>query len=140
MNKLTVLILASLLANVAQATERYQTTAGASALSQAGALAGANAQTGNVGVNNTIQAGDYGDLRIVPPAIAPNVNTSVICPMIVPGSKAASVFFFSGSGTHAPDIVPLCVAWHMGQTDVVERMTCAASKEYAKANPNCAVK
>jgi hypothetical protein len=40
--------------------------------------------------------------------------------------------------THAPDIVPICVAWHLGQKDVVEKMTCAASKEYAKANVNCA--
>lgn len=87
---------------------------------------------GNVGISN-----DYSDLRIVPPAISPNINTNVICPMVMQGSKAGSVFFFSGSGTHAPDIVPICVAWHLGQKDVVERMTCAASKEYAKANPAC---
>ena len=137
MYKLSVLVLAALLANVAQATERYQPSVGANALSQSGALAGANAQTGNVGVNNTIQAGDYSDLRIVPSAIAPSINTGVICPMVMQGSKAGSVFFFSGSGTHAPDIVPICVAWHLGQTTVVEKMTCASSKEYAKANGNC---
>lgn len=123
-----------------QATERYIPSVGATALSQSGALAGANAVNGNVGVNNTIEAGDYSDLRIVPPAIAPSINTGVICPMVMQGSKAGSVFFFSGSGTHAPDIVPICVAWHLGQKDVVEKMTCAASKEYAKANVNCGVK
>jgi hypothetical protein len=136
MNKLTVLVLAGLLANVAQATERYQPSVGANALSQAGAIA----QTGNVGVNNTIEAGDYGDLRIVPSAIAPSINTGVICPMVMQGSKAGSLFFISGSGTHAPDLVPICIAWHLGQKDVVEKMTCASSKEYAKANLNCGVK
>jgi hypothetical protein len=91
-------------------------------------------------VTNSIEAADMGDLRIVPSAIAPSINTGVICPMVMQGSKAGSVFFFSGSGTHAPDIVPICVAWHLGQKDVVEKMTCSASKEYAKANPNCGVK
>lgn len=90
---------------------------------------------GNVSINNP--APDFGDLRIVPPAIAPSVNTNIICPMVMQGSKAGSVFFFSGSGTHAPDIVPLCVAWHLGQKEVVERMTCDADPAYRKANPNC---
>lgn len=102
------------------------------ALGGAGGFGGAG---GNVSINNP--APDFGDLRIVPPAIAPSINTSIICPMVMQGSKAGSVFFFSGSGTHAPDIVPLCVAWHLNQKDVVEKLTCQASKEYAKANPNC---
>lgn len=83
---------------------------------------------GNSGSTNT---------RSVPSAIAPSVNTSIICPMVMQGSKAGSVFFFSGSGTHQPDIVPLCVAWHLKQFSVVEKMTCSASKEYAAANPAC---
>lgn len=101
---------------------------------------GGNAAGGSVGattLNNTTEAGDYSDLRIVPPAIAPGINTNIICPMVMQGSKAGSVFFFSGSGTHKPDIVAICVAWHLGQTDVVQRMTCDADKAYAKANPAC---
>jgi hypothetical protein len=100
---------------------------------------GAGGNVGNITPSQSVNvpAPDYGDMRIVPSAIAPSVNTGVICPMVMQGSKAGSVFFFSGSGTHAPDIVPICVAWHLKQMDVVEKMTCAASKEYAKANPNC---
>ena len=81
--------------------------------------------------------GNPSPIRNVPTAIAPSVNNSQICPMVMQGSKAGSVFFFSGSGTHQPDIVPLCVAWHLDQLDVVERMTCEASMAYRRANPNC---
>jgi len=102
--------------------------AGAASFSQGGQGIGGNSTT-------TVEAADYGDLRIVPPAIAPSINTNVICPMVAQGSKAGSVFFFSGSGTHSPEIVAVCVAWHMKQYDVVERMTCKASKEYREANP-----
>lgn len=104
-----------------------------------GGAGGAGGSVGNVTGGSISQNADYGDLRIVPPAIAPSINTGVICPMVMQGSKAGSVFFFSGSGTHAPDIVPLCVAWHLGQKDVVERITCQASKAYRDANPSCEV-
>lgn len=100
-------------------------------------VGGAGGSVGNTSQSIAVEAPDYGDLRVVPPAIAPSVGNNVICPMVAQGSKAASVFFFSGSGTHAPSIVPICVAWHLGQKDVVERMACAADKSYAKANPNC---
>lgn len=73
----------------------------------------------------------------VPPAIAPAVNNSVACPMVMQGSKAASIIYFSVGGTGKPEIVPLCVAWYLGQKEVVERMTCKASKEYSEANPAC---
>jgi hypothetical protein len=86
-------------------------------------------------INN--EAGNYRDLRIVPPAIAPSVGNNVICPMVAQGSKAASVFFFSGSGTHEPDLVPICIAFHLRQPEVVEAIACAGSKEYRKANGNC---
>ena len=76
-------------------------------------------------------------VRNVPTAIAPSVNNSQICPMVMQGSKAGSVFFFSASGTHNPDIVALCVAWHLDQLDVVERITCEASPAYRRANFNC---
>ena len=82
-------------------------------------------------------AGSGASIRNIPTAIAPSVGNSQICPMVAQGSKAGSVFFFSGSGTHQPDIVPLCVAWHLDQLDVVERMTCEASMAYRRANPNC---
>jgi hypothetical protein len=105
-----------------------------------GGTGGQGGVGGNATLNNSYnnQAPDLGDLRIVPPAIAPSVSTNIICPMVMQGSKAGSVFFFSGSGTHAPDIVSLCVAWHLGQKDVVEQMTCKASKAYREVNPNCA--
>ena len=78
-------------------------------------------------------------IRNVPSAIAPSVSNSQACPMVTMGSKAGSVFFLSASGTHEPSIVPICVAWHLKQLDVVEKMTCAISQAYAKANPVCSV-
>ena len=92
---------------------------------------------GTGGSANFNNRSDFSDLRIVPPAIAPAVTNFQICPMVMQGSKAGSVFFFSGSGTHKPDIIEVCVAYQLGQLDVVERLTCNASKEYRKANPNC---
>lgn len=106
----------------------------------AGGLGGAGGvgNGGSATINN--QASDYGDLRIVPSAIAPSVVNVNDCPLVMQGSKAGSVFFFSGSGTHSPEIVGLCVAKYLGQKDVMERMTCQASKAYREANPNCEVK
>jgi hypothetical protein len=104
-----------------------------------GGNGGIGGSVGNTTLNAVTESGDYRDLRIVPPAIAPSINTNIICPMVMQGSKAGSVFFFSGSGTHEPDIVPLCVAWHLGQKDVVERMACQASEAYRNANRNCEV-
>ena len=98
---------------------------------------GTGGNVGNTTLNNTTEAGDYGDLRIVPPAIAPSVSNNIICPMVAQGSKAGSVFFFSGSGTSEPDLVPICIAWHLGQAAVVEAMACAAEPTYRKANANC---
>lgn len=105
----------------------------------AGGLGGAGGSVSNVTGGSITQNADYGNLRIVPPAIAPSINTNDICPLVMQGSKAGSVFFFSGSGTHAPDIVPICVAYQLKQYEVVERMTCQASKAYREANPRCEV-
>lgn len=85
-----------------------------------------------------VEAGDYGDLKQVPPAIAPSVFNPNTCPIVMQGSAAGSVFFFSGSGTTSPELVAICVAYQLGQTNVVEAMTCNASKAYRQANPNCA--
>ena len=100
---------------------------------------------GNVGdvtasPNQSIQveAPDYGDLRQVPPAIAPSVFNSTICPIVMQGSGAGSVFFISLSGTSDAELVPICVAYQLKQYNVVEAMTCNKSKEYRQANPNCA--
>lgn len=117
------------------ATSNAAAFAGAAAL--AGGGTGYGGDVGNISLNNTTEAADYGDLRIVPSAIAPNVTTNVICPMVAGGSKAASVFFLSGSGTHKPELVDICVAFHLGQMEVVEQLTCARSEQYRKANANC---
>ncbi len=69
-------------------------------------LGGDGGSVGNTSVANTIEAGDYSDLRIVPPAIAPNVTNTVICPIVTQGSKAGSVFFFSGSAQLAQTLTP----------------------------------
>ena len=92
---------------------------------------------GNTNLNNTTEAGDYDDLKIPPLAIAPSVSNTVICPMVSQGSKAVSLWPISLSGTHAPEIVAICVAYHLNQADVVQAIACNQSKEYAKANPAC---
>lgn len=104
--------------------------AGAAAFGQGGQGIGGNSTT-------TVEAGDYGDLRITPSAIAPSVSTNVICPMVLQGSAAGSVWFASGSGTTGPEVVALCVAWHLGQKEVVEQLTCKADKHYREVNLNC---
>lgn len=120
-------------------TNNVTNNKGGDASANAGAIAlgggGFGGQGGNVSINNP--AADFGDLRIVPSAIAPNVVNNVVCPMVAGGSKAGSVFFFSGSGTHAPELVTICVAFHLGQFEVVEQLTCAKDSNYRKANGNC---
>lgn len=121
------------------ATAKATATGVGVGVGQGGAGGAGGAGYGGAGgsVSYNSEAPDYGDLRIVPPAIAPSVGNNVICPMVSQGSKAGSVFFFSASGTHHPKIVDICVAWHLGQKEVVERMACNSSEAYRAANPNC---
>lgn len=142
MKKLFIAITMALTINANATGLAPQPTAHASAAASAFGVGvgigqgGAGGQSGSV--TSTInQNSDYGDLKIVPSAIAPSVSMNVICPMVQQGSKAGSVFFASVSGTTSAEIVPICVAWQLKQLDVVEKMTCAASKEYALANVNC---
>ncbi len=129
------LLLIALLTSVTANATPPKPSQGAIALSNAGAIA----STGNVGVNNTIEASDYSDLRIVPPAIAPSVTNSVICPIITQGSKAGSVFFFSGSGTTSPNINAICLAWHSNNNALVHAIACNQSSDYKKANEQIGV-
>ena len=54
-----------------------------------GGAGGAVGDVSGVGVGgsaNFSNRSDFSDLRIVPPAIAPNINTNIICPMVMQGS------------------------------------------------------
>jgi len=105
----------------------------------AGALAlassGAYNSTGSTYVNVSENQNDH----IIPAnsAIAPNIVTSVICPIVSPTSHAVQFLIFGGSTTGSQSLNGICVAYHLGQTDVIEKMACNKDKEYAKANPNC---
>jgi hypothetical protein len=101
--------------------------AGSASYSQGG-------QGGSISNSYQNQAPDYGDLRIVPSAIAPSINTGVICPMVMQGSKAGSVFFFSGSGTTSPEINAICLAWHSNDKELIHAIACADSSSYRKAS------
>ena len=70
-------------------------------------------------------------------AVAPNVYSSVICPIINQSSHAAQTIIFGASTTGTPTINAICVAYNLGQAAVVERMTCANDAAYRRANPNC---
>lgn len=101
--------------------------AGAASYSQGG-------QGGSISNSYQNEASDYGDLRIVPSAIAPNVSSNVICPIVTQGSAAGSVFFFSGSKTTSPDINAICLAWHQNDKDLIHAIACADSSSYRKAS------
>lgn len=130
----TKIVVGSLLmfAFKAFATEyNLNTHAGANALAGSASFANGGS-VGNVNAGVT-QNADYSDLRIVPPAIAPNASSNVICPMISPRSSAFSVFFLSMSGTTGQSVNGLCVAHHSGQKEMVHQIACDEDGAYKKA-------
>ena len=70
-------------------------------------------------------------------AISPSVGTGNDCQIATPSSKAFSILIMSVSGTAGVTYNDLCFAYKMKQFDVAEKLMCAKSKDYAKANPNC---
>lgn len=62
---------------------------------------------------------------------------NAICPIVSPNSHAVQFLVFGGSTTGTQSLNAECVAWHLGQKEVLERMTCEKSAEYRKANGNC---
>ena len=111
--------------------------AGAAALSSSGALASSGGGSASVG-SVTVNGDDYDAKRIpVSSAIAPSLTQNVICPIITPNSHAVQFLVFGGSTTGTQSLNAICVAYQLKQYIIMEKMTCAASKEYAKANPAC---
>lgn len=81
---------------------------------------------------------NYDSERIpVSSAIAPSLTQNVICPIVTPNSHAVQFLFFGGSTTGTQSLNAECVAWHLKQYDVLEKMTCEKSEAYRKANVNC---
>lgn len=159
LKKLSIIVLLALSFNVnatekdKQGNQSQTADASSSAISQSSAISGsisgavglggsAYANGGNTGSVSTNVSVDNGNDRIIPvsSAIAPSVATSVICPIVSPTSHAAQFLVFGGSSTGSQSLNGICVAYHLGQTAVVERMACNKDKDYAKANPNCAAK
>jgi hypothetical protein len=105
-------------------------------LGNVSATAGSTATASNGPVSVSVDGDDYGHIP-VSSAIAPSVSSNVTCPIVTPSSKAGSVWFFSGSGTTGTTLNAICVAFHLNQPQVVEKMTCNASKEYYEANCTC---
>ena len=133
MKKLLILALLAVSLNVAAGEDRggwsptvTNTTANSNSASSS---SGGNSQS--VGYNNNYERAP------VASAIAPNVYNSVTCPIINQSSHAAQTIIFGGSTTGIPTVNAICVAYNLGQAEVVERMTCASDSAYKKANPNC---
>ncbi len=88
--------------------------------------------------NINIQGDDHDSHRIpVSSAIAPGAYTSVICPIISPSSHAVQFLVFGGSTTGKSNVNAICVAFHLQQFDVVQRMMCELDAGYRKANGGC---
>jgi hypothetical protein len=92
-----------------------------------------NAQGGSSSVNIKFSE----KRRPVSSAIAPSVSSNVDCPIVSPASKAGSIWPLSLSGTTGVTLNPICVAYHLGQTKLVEEIACRQSVEYRAANANC---
>lgn len=100
-----------------------------------------SAQTGASSSNNAVSLTNSYDAERIPvsTAVAPSITQNIICPIITPNSHAVQFLIFGGSTTGKQSINAICVAYQLGQTDVVERMACNADAAYRKANPNCEV-
>jgi len=66
-------------------------------------------------------------------AVAPSVSQGTTCPIVSPSSKAASVFFFSGSGTTGTTVNGICVAWHNEDEELVHQIACDSDSSYRRA-------
>jgi hypothetical protein len=108
------------------------------AQSIAGAVAGSSALiSGSTSLNVSENQNDH--IIPVSSAVAPSVASNTICPIISPSSHAVQFLVFGGSTTGSSTVNPICVAYHLNQHEVMEKMACKF-KEYADANVNCAVK
>lgn len=70
-------------------------------------------------------------------AIAPAIDVNVICPVITVGGHAVQLIVAGISTTGKANVNGICMAYHLGQFDVVQNMLCNTDSEYKKANSNC---
>lgn len=138
MKKLSLIIVLIALSFNAYASDNHQkpasstANAGAIALSQSAAYGSAAA-----GDSSAYVGGYDAEKNPVASAIAPSVTQNIICPMVSPNSHAVQFLVFGGSTTGVQSVNGICVAHHLGQTAVVEKIACAESAAYRKANKNC---
>jgi hypothetical protein len=107
------------------------------------ATSASSANVTNATTNETNATG--GDTQIdfeakrnpVNSAIAPSVTNFQSCPIVTSDSKAIQAPFFGISGTTGVSLNPICYALQRNQLEIADKMMCAASKEYAKANTAC---
>ena len=127
MNKILLVLLATISLN-AHAT--WPVSSGAIGLTQTQSQqSNSDSNGGNVDVDNK---------RALPStvsAIAPSQSINAICQVATPQSSATSVLFlFSRSQTDGVIYNDICYAYLRGQYDVADRLMCAKSAAYAKAN------
>ena len=71
--------------------------------------------------------------KVASSAVAPSTYQGSVCPIVSPSSKAASVFFFSGSGTTGTTVNGICVAWHQRDEALIQRIACDEDAGYRRA-------
>ncbi len=136
--KHTILTIALLTALNANATGYDQSTnANAGAVALSGSISSATGGSASNGNTSAYVGGYDAEKNAVHSAIAPSITQNAICPIITPNSHAVQFLVFGGSTTGTQSLNAICVAYHLGQTVVVERMACNADAAYRKANPNC---
>jgi hypothetical protein len=138
--KYSILLLA-LIATTANATYKAPTpeaVSNSTSLSSANSNSRAEGGSANATGGDTQNSIDFEAKRNpVNSAIAPSVTNFQSCPIVTSDTKALQAPWFGISGTTGTSLNPICYALQRNQLEIADKMMCAASKEYAKANTAC---
>lgn len=92
------------------------------------AYAGAEAFAGGGNANGTLRGGDQRSMMLMLPgaasAIAPGVASQIICPMVIPKSKAKQNILWGSSEADGYVSVPICVGHHLKDEQMVRAIMC----------------
>lgn len=99
----------------------------------AGSSASANASANAIGgaggdATGTLRGGSQRNMLMMLPgsasAVAPDVQSNIICPMILPKSKAKQNILFGSSEAEGYSVVSICVAHHLKDEQQVRALMC----------------
>lgn len=106
--------------------EAHATTFGrmpsTNAYANADAIAGGGSATGN------LRGGDQRSMMLMLPgassAIAPGVSSQIICPMVIPKSKAKQNILYGSSEADGYAMVAVCIGHHLKDEEMVRAAAC----------------